>query len=802
VTVLTQPTSPSQTCSITNGSGTLAGADVSNVAVTCVTDTFTVGGNVSGLTGSGLVLQNNAGDELAIGADGSFTFATELVDGSGYAVTVLTQPTSLSQTCSITNGSGTLAAGSGLVLQNNAGDDLAIGADGSFTFATELVDGSGYAVTVLTQPTSLSQTCSITNGSGTLAGTDVSNVAVTCVTDTFTVGGSVSGLTGSGLVLQNNAGDDLAIGTDGSFIFSTPLDDGSGYAVTVLTQPTNLSQTCGITNDSGTLAGTDVSNVAVTCVTDTFSVGGNVSGLAGSGLVLQNNAGDDLAIGVNGSFIFSSPLDDGSGYAVTVLTQPTNLSQTCSITNGSGTLAGTDVTDVAVTCVTDTFSVGGNVSGLAGSGLVLQNNAGDDLAIGTDGSFTFATELVDGSGYAVAVLTQPSGPRQICSVSNSSGTIAGADVSTVAVTCVADSFSIGGNVSGLAGSGLVLQNNAGDDLAIGADGSFTFVTALVDGSGYAVTVLTQPTNLSQTCGVTNGSGVLAGANVNNISVTCVTDTFSIGGNVSGLAGFGLVLQNNAGDDLAISADGSFTFVTALVDGSGYAVTVLTQPTSLSQTCGITNGSGTLAGADVSNVTVTCVTDTFTIGGNISGLAGSGLVLQNNGGDDLAIGADGSFTFATELGDGSGYSVTVLIQPTSLSQTCSVVNGSGVLAGANVNDISVTCVTDTFSIGGNVSGLAGSRLVLQNNAGDDLAIGVDGSFTFAAALVDGSGYAVTVLTQPTSLSQTPTPLLSAATSAAWPVPGWCCRTTPATIWRSVPMAASPSPQNWSMAVAMR
>jgi predicted secreted protein len=186
--------------------------------------------------------------------------------------------------------------------------------------------------------------------------------------------------------------------------------------------------------------------------------------------------------------------------------------------------------------------------------------------------------------------------------------LAGADVSNVAVTCVTDTFTIGGNVSGLAGSGLVLQNNTGDNLAIDADGSFTFATQMDDGSAYAVTVLTQPTSLSQTCGVANGSGTLAGADVSNVAVTCITDTFTVGGNVSGLAGSGLVLQNNDGDDLPIAADGSFTFATALVDGSGYAVTVLTQPTNLSQTCSITNGSGTIAGADISNVTVTCASE--------------------------------------------------------------------------------------------------------------------------------------------------------------------------------------------------
>src|SRR5690606_1013999 len=57
---------------------------------------------------------------------------------------------------------------------------------------------------------------------------------------------------------------------------------------------------------------------------------------------------------------------------------------------------------------------------------------------------------------------------------------------------------------------------------------------------------------------------------------------------------------------------------------------------------------------------------------VSGLAGTGLVLRNNGGDDLAIAADGSHAFATLLADGSPYAVTVATQPTAdPPQTCTV-----------------------------------------------------------------------------------------------------------------------------------
>ncbi len=79
--------------------------------------------------------------------------------------------------------------------------------------------------------------------------------------------------------------------------------------------------------------------------------------------------------------------------------------------------------------------------------------------------------------------------------------------------------------------------------------------------------------------------------------------------------------------------------------------------------------------------------TYTIGGTVSGLSGT-LVLQNNGGDNLTMSADGSFTFATAVIDGNGYSVSILSQPTG--QTCTVNNASGTVNGANINTVSVTC----------------------------------------------------------------------------------------------------------------
>ena len=168
---------------------------------------------------------------------------------------------------------------------------------------------------------------------------------------TYTVGGTIAGLTGTA-VLENNAGNDLSTSTNGAFTFSTPLAQGSAYNVTVKTNPSG--QVCTVTNPSGTIATANVTNVSITCVTTvvpTYTVGGTIAGLTGTA-VLENNAGNDLSTSTNGAFTFSTALAQGSAYNVTVKTNPSG--QVCTVTNPSGTIATANVTNVSITCVTQT----------------------------------------------------------------------------------------------------------------------------------------------------------------------------------------------------------------------------------------------------------------------------------------------------------------------------------------------------------------------------------------------------------------------------------------------------------------
>ena len=128
-------------------------------------------------------------------------------------------------------------------------------------------------------------------------------------------------------------------------------------------------------------------------------------------------------------------------------------------------------------------------------------------------------------------------------------------------------YTVGGTVTGLTGSGLLLASGFGN-LPVSAAGTFTFGTRVVSGTPYSVSVEAQPSSPTQYCSVANASGIVAAANVTNVSVTC-GNGYTVGGTVSGLVGSGLVLQisapgyggypYNVSPPLPINSNGPFTF---------------------------------------------------------------------------------------------------------------------------------------------------------------------------------------------------------------------------------------------------
>ena len=503
-----------------------------------------------------------------------------------------------------------------------------------------------------------------------------------------------------------------------------------------------------------------------------YSIGGTVNGLVGKGLVLQDNGLDNLTVSANGVFTFATPVANGSAYAVTVATQPSNPAQECIITAGAGTVSGSKVSNVLVTCSTEGFTVGGTVNGLSGSGLILQDNGGSDLPINSGGSFTFINTVGSGSPYAVTVKTQPSSPTQTCTVANGAGTIGSTNVLSVVVNCVNQTFSVGGTVSGLAGSGLVLQDNGGDALNISSSGAFTFATPVATGSPYAVTVKTQPTNLSQTCTVSNGTGTINAAAVTNVSVACTTNSYSITANVvdSTASPAGMVLQNNGGGNLNVTGTGSFTFAAQVASGQAYDVTVLTQPSlTPAQYCLALDGSGTVT---LSNVTVTvqCVNvgryvfvaapydgangdvSAFTINsgsGNLTAVAGSPFTADAQP-TAIALDSTGQYAYVANLqsADVSEFTVgaggvlnfvanyTTTDTGTSGANTFSVaVYPLGAYAFAGSGNNPATGLVDSFSI----TAGALTEVAPTTTGNNPLALAVDpsGNFVFATNKYDNN-----------------------------------------------------------------
>lgn len=253
----------------------------------------------------------------------------------------------------------------------------------------------------------------------------------------YVIGGTVTGLTGSGLVLATAGQPDLEVAAGAtSLAFATPVRSGTAYAVSVKQQPVNPDQTCGVANGTGTVAGGDVITVWVTCVdVGPFEVGGRINGLAGSGLVLAMQGQPDLPVAAGATtFAFSTPVASGTWYAVSVKQQPSGPDQTCAVASGTGVVGTADVTGVRVTCVNaGPYRIGGTVTWLAPAGPIDLGTPGQpDLRLWS-GPFSFPNGVATGVPYSVTVTSQA--PGGFCSVANGIGVVADADVTSVDVTC-------------------------------------------------------------------------------------------------------------------------------------------------------------------------------------------------------------------------------------------------------------------------------------------------------------------------------------------------------------------------------
>jgi alpha-tubulin suppressor-like RCC1 family protein len=452
------------------------------------------------------------------------------------------------------------------------------------------------------------------------------------------------------------------------------------------------------------------------------TVGGKITGLKGSYVVLKNNNKDPLIRIANASFKFSHPVAKGKPYRVTISKNP--LNQTCRVAKGIGVMGNLNITNVLVTCTTNKRSIGGSVVGLKGTvKLKLNNNAPINIAssTGIKKAFTFpATQKVEqGKPYLVSVVSSPVG--QQCTASKNQGLVGNFNIANVTITCSQKKYSVSGLITGLSSGQVTLQNNGLDNLLINSGkSSFTFAKTIAHGSGYNITVFNTPEGL--TCTPKNAIGN-ATANVSDILIVCSQQSFTVGGVITGLSTPGLMLKNGT-QFLAIDppitsgAAVPYNFQAIAYNGS-FNVIVHEQPAG-GNICSVSNGVGNNVKTQPADINVVCNAGK-TIGGNYSGVTTSGLVLQNNGGNDFTIApnvsGNGAFVLSTYFAEGSDYDISVLNHPYTkfckFNQDLPYAPTTGTILD-NVTDLQLECAeTKARCWGRNNSGQIGDGTVISS-----------------------------------------------------------------------------------------
>ena len=232
----------------------------------------------------------------------------------------------------------------------------------------------------------------------------------------YTLGGLVNGLTGSGLILSNGSQTVNIDSGASNFAFATAIASGQDYSVSIQTQP--LGQTCSISNSTGKILNTNITDVTVTCATNAHALGGTITGLTDDGLVLSNGSDTATVTGNSQSFLFPQTVAEGGDFAVKISHQPYN--QTCQLNEAStkGIMGVADATNLIVTCKPAIFhTISGTYSGIP-SGLFLSVQYASDTAIHnfstiptyletsttSAGNFIMKMPIAEGEKYSIAIL--------------------------------------------------------------------------------------------------------------------------------------------------------------------------------------------------------------------------------------------------------------------------------------------------------------------------------------------------------------------------------------------------------------
>jgi 6-phosphogluconolactonase (cycloisomerase 2 family) len=386
-----------------------------------------------------------------------------------------------------------------------------------------------------------------------------------------------------------------------------------------------------------------------------YTVGGIVSGLAGSGLVLQNNGGDDRSLSANGAFSFPTPLSDAAAYTITVKTQPTTPSQICTVNYGTGTINSGPVGNVVVNCVTGSASIAFSSSGTEEFAYVAKTNGTiSDGTISaypismTNGTFGSLESSLPAGKFPASITVDPS--RQFAYVANMSDNTISA-------------YTINNPTDGtLHLLDTVTAGNYPTSVTVDPSGKFAYVANMGDNTISAYTI-------SMTDGTLSPLGTPVAAGMSPVSIVTVL--------VGSLGEFAYVA--NMGDDSI------WTYSINLTTGTLQplsTITAGTSPTSvtvdpLRQFAYVTNeGDNTISAYTIDQtygtLAASTITPTVTAGTNPTSIVtvsvGSSFAYATNISSctisAYSIGTDGSLNELTTIG--SPFSTGTGTYPTSIT----------------------------------------------------------------------------------------------------------------------------------------
>ena len=755
---LSVPSQPNNTiCTITNGTGTMANANVTNVAIACQ-PTQALVGTVTGLDlGAQVTLQNGNTRIVVRGIAAPFSFP-RMLPGTNYNVTIAAQPSN--QVCTVPSGVGVTAQAdifvavtcrdlsfhlggtvAGLLAHTYVtlanGNDVVRSTNGNYVFPTVVHNGNNYNASLISP---VGQNCTFTGSvpsSGVMPDDPVSTLNVSCLPLTYSFGGAVSGLTGNTNLTVSNANVTTSAG-NGTYVISQVAY--ASHANVTIAPPTG--QTCRFSNGSSAYAfvmgAGAMTNMNITCTMNAYTIGGTVTGLVAQASVLLTNA-NSVSKASNGKYILAGTFTYGTDYNISIASP---AGQSCAFvggSNGIGTMGAANVTNLNVTCSPLTFALGGTISGVVANANVVLSFGGQSVSA-TNGTYTFATPIAYNTRYLVVFAAPANQQCQFSPPSNNVGTIGLGNVNNVNVTCTPKPFTLGGNISGLVGTNTVLMTS-GVDRAAFRNGNYHFPTAINYDSNYTAALISPPNHTCHFSPANGNVGIMGGANISDLNVVCTPASFPLGGQIIGLLANTnvTITQGNAS---ITAGNGNYAFP-MLAYGTPYTL-ALTQPTG--QACVLfptSAASGSMPAAPV-NANVLCSIRSYSIGGSVSGLTGT--LRLTNGNDVRPIYTNGSFNMPTSIPYQTHYNVSISAQPNH--QLCIVTQGNGIVGAANVTTVLVNC-GPAYRLSGSVSNLvSGGNVVVANGQDAVTVVADDPNWTLPTRLAPGADYNIVVMRQPT------------------------------------------------------